>query len=478
MTVTKFESYLQKGLGRAILFLREEPDKEPFRASVWNHAISDPRYDRQCNAPRGQYIKNLFDCFPDGDTMLSELFRIYGEDRGNPDDRWYYIENLGELIEEKIEGAAAALDNLYCVLFETLLSSPNPLTYGRDRERDDYFYAARTRYRNHLADLGDLVRDGIALLQKSTRYDITSFIDFFKEEIRVSESKEFTAICTALEKEDPAYQAIFESYRTEAQEQQTRLEKAQEDFHKPTNWREAIDYAIKKGNPRIPVNESLWQNLSQEDQAEIARLAEVETDPERRCALLSQLSCYGVWLLRCYPRDPSPLIAELERNIHITFPVMPEKYVIKQLAEMVSRMRHPAVREFALRAISGYKNNPDSIIYSCAIKTWAINYLPEDADLLEEFVKSIRDKDLLHRVGSAFIALESSFPESVLLYLYENTPCSNCRSWMFLYLMARYGDMTNLPEPIASIRREAKLDCDYGTRMQARAKSIGIGASE
>ena len=40
-------------------------------------------------------------------------------------------------------------------------------------------------------------------------------IDFFKEEIRVSESKEFAAICTALEKEDPAYHAIFESYRTE-----------------------------------------------------------------------------------------------------------------------------------------------------------------------------------------------------------------------------------------------------------------------
>ncbi len=39
--------------------------------------------------------------------------------------------------------------------------------------------------------------------------------------------------------------------------------------------------------------------------------------------------------------------------------------------------------------------------------------------------------------------------------------------------MVRYGDMTNLPEPLASIREEAKLDCDYGIAMIARGQSIG-----
>ena len=44
--------------------------------------------------------------------------------------------------------------------------------------------------------------------------------------------------------------------------------------------------------------------------------------------------------------------------------------------------------------------------------------------------------------------------------------------------MARYDDMTNLPDPLALIREEAKLDCDYGTRMMARAKSIKKEESE
>ena len=77
--------------------------------------------------------------------------------------------------------------------------------------------------------------------------------------------------------------------------------------------------------------------------------------------------------------------------------------------------------------------------------------------------------DILHREVNPLI------PESVLLYLYENDPCSSCRNRVFLSLMARYGDMTNLPEPLASIRKEAQLDCDYGTAMIARGQSIKRG---
>ena len=107
MTISEFESYMQKGLGRAILLLQKEPDKTPFREAVWRHAIHDPRYDRQCNAPRGHYIKDLFDCFPDGEAMLSELFcersANYGVSVSEAeilessfgDDSFVYVKNAG-----------------------------------------------------------------------------------------------------------------------------------------------------------------------------------------------------------------------------------------------------------------------------------------------------------------------------------------------------------------------------------------------
>jgi len=475
MTVTEFESYLQKGLGRAILLLKQEPDKEPFRHAVWNHAIHDPRYDRQCNNPRGKYIKNLFDCFPNSDDMLKELFSVYGEGKADPGDLGYYINNLEEMTEDRIDGAESALDSIYRVLLKELLTSPNLLANGCDHERDNYCFAASRRYRHNRVVLEELVRDGITLLQNSERYDITDFTDFFDNEIRVSKTDEFQAILTSLENEDPTYNAIIEDYRKEFEEVPKRWGPPKEDtFVKPTNWREAIDYAIQKGQPKIPVNKSLWQNLSAEDGAEIAWLVEAESDPERRFVLLWQMCHYGEELLRQYPRDPLPLIAELESNAHITFPYTSENQLLWIISRVVAKINHPAVREFALRSLPHYSEKLNSVSFGCIVEALINNLQPEDTDTLEAFIASITDSDMLHDIGMDIIycKINPLIPESVLIHLYENEPCSSCRNRAFQLLMARYGDMANLPEPIALIREEAKLDCDYGTRMMARAKSI------
>ncbi len=404
MTVTEFESYLQKGLGRAILLLRQEPDKEPFRQAVWNHAIHDPRYDQQCNASRGRYIKNLFDCFTDGDVMLSEFFRIYGEGKVDPWDCRYYLNNLEEMVEDGVDGASDALDALYRILYEELLTLPNPLTNGCDHERDNFLYAASCRYNHNHCILRDLVRDGITLLQQSERYDITDFSDFFDNEIRVSKTEEFSAVLTELENENPAYKAFLDDYRKESEELPKRRETTKEDtFITPTNWREAIDYAIQKGNSRIPVNKSLWQNLSAEDGAEITWLVEAESDPERRFVLLWQLCHYGEELLRQYPRDPSPLIAELESSAHITFPYTSKNKLLWVLSRVVAEIRHPAVHEFALRSLPYYAEKPDSISFHCVVKALINNLQPEDTDTLEAFVTSITDADILHGIGMDMI---------------------------------------------------------------------------
>lgn len=478
MTVAEFESYLQKGLGRAILLLRHEPDKTPFREAVWNHAIHDPRYDHQCNAPRGSYIKNLFDCFPDGDAMLTDLFRYYGEGKGDHEDRRYHMENLDELWRDQSKPAAVALDGLYRVLLHELLTLPNPLTNGCDMERDDYFLAAEYRYRWNPDTLRDLVHDGVTLLQNGNRCDITDFTDFFDHQIKVSKTEEFAAILTALEKEDPSCKDILDNYRRESAELPKRRGPSKEDtIPRPTTWREAIDFAIKSGKPRLPIKPSLWENLSAEDGAEIAKMAEEEPNPLRRTVLLSQLRRYGADLLRRYPRDPSPLIAELEQNAHVTFPYSSETLLLWELSRLVANIRHPAVREFALRLLPSYAEKTDSIVFSHAIKAWITNYLPDDADALTEFVTSITDVDVLHEIGMDLTCPQPDplIPETVLLYLYENTPCSSCRNRVFLYLMVRYEVLTDLPEPLASIREEAKLDCDYGTAMIARAQSIREG---
>ncbi len=65
MTVTEFESYLQKGLGRAILLLRKEPDKTPFREAA-------SRYLTAAYYNGVTYAIDLIDCFDDRDALAKE----------------------------------------------------------------------------------------------------------------------------------------------------------------------------------------------------------------------------------------------------------------------------------------------------------------------------------------------------------------------------------------------------------------------
>ena len=218
MTISEFNFYLQKGLGRAILLLQKEPDKTPFREAVWRHAIHDPRYDRQCNAPRGHYIKDLFDCFPDGEAMLSELFCVYAEAKGETDDLTYYVDNLYEMAQEQVDSASLALDGLCRAVFKKLLEFPNPIINGCDHERDCYHLAAKKRYKLNHDVLGELVLNGIELLEKSERYSSTDFIDFFDNELRVPREALDAALSDFVNPK-PAMSAIFESCPKETEKE-------------------------------------------------------------------------------------------------------------------------------------------------------------------------------------------------------------------------------------------------------------------
>ena len=293
----------------------------------------------------------------------------------------------------------------------------------------------------------------------------------------VSQTEEFAALLASLEKEDPAAREVCESYRKEKEELQARRKAARkaaknDPRSKPTTWREAVEH-IRKGNPILPTQRTLWQNLPENDRAEIARLAEEERDPLRRTALFSLLRRFGGEILQSYPRDPSPLIEEMERNASVTLPVTPENRWLWELCRMAAKIRHPAVREAALRMLPRYRDNPASIPYLMAPEACFTNYQPGDEAVLTDFITSVRDEEELHRIGMALIyECEVPLPEAVWLYLFENTTCSSCRTRFFTVLMEPYGEYRNLPAHLALIREEAKLDCDCGTRIIAQGEGI------
>lgn len=66
MTVTEFESYLQKGLGRAILLLKQDPDKTKFRETALRYLTAG--YFNGVT-----YALDLIDCFEDSDALAKEV---------------------------------------------------------------------------------------------------------------------------------------------------------------------------------------------------------------------------------------------------------------------------------------------------------------------------------------------------------------------------------------------------------------------
>src|SRR5581483_4695368 len=53
-----FQGWLRKGLGRAVLHLKEH-DSRPYKDAILEHCLHNPAYDRQCEDMRTEYLFDL-----------------------------------------------------------------------------------------------------------------------------------------------------------------------------------------------------------------------------------------------------------------------------------------------------------------------------------------------------------------------------------------------------------------------------------
>ncbi len=104
MTVSEFESYLQKGLGRAILLLKQEPDKTPFRDAVFHYLTAGYFFGVA-------YALDLLDCFDDRDALAKEVAE-QNLKQGSSPEAWCdvpllialgYQKEYTEIIEERYQ---------------------------------------------------------------------------------------------------------------------------------------------------------------------------------------------------------------------------------------------------------------------------------------------------------------------------------------------------------------------------------------
>ena len=189
--------------------------------------------------------------------------------------------------------------------------------------------------------------------------------------------------------------------------------------------------------------------------------AEADSDTKARYAALyreeqepvARAEALKAFFLCPYPEEPTPLIADTESACD-------ELRFVAWRA--LSKIRHPAVRAFALSNLAKGNRTPENFALLTA------NAMPEDEDFVEAFLRekiTAEDPDDRHWAGMTVLDAvdKDGGMKHLLPLLYEHTPCSCCRE-SALRSMEKHRMLTE------EILKECLYDSSYEIRCFAEKR--------
>ena len=392
MTEKEFKEALLRGQGRCILAARENPEK--FYNEVLWACSNEVAFDAQCEGTRSLFVYEIINCFEDKTPFLNAVINALKNSKS--DGRWltlYLAELLGFFADDGYEEAFEALWEKYEELYIHILKTEEQPD-GVFNERDDFENIAlvlsdRKKYFFRIAeDIGKL-------------YVEKPFLDGGDFDwLWASKGKRRIRGLEKLAKKSTYIAEYLRASLEEEREYKEMLLARRKDSEMPLRLR-------VKMNKDNAVSEAVQNYLSQ-------------TDADERAKALKN------FCISAYPGDPAPILKDAKSdNEELRFAAL---YAL-------SKIRHPAVREFAEKNLEKDLEN--------ALPIFIKNYTPADTSFLVEKVKSVpvdfEDSTCWHHIfstviGMAFDGLKA--PAELLYYIYEMNYCSNCR-WSTLRQMRR-----------------------------------------
>lgn len=198
------------------------------------------------------------------------------------------------------------------------------------------------------------------------------------------------------------------------------------------------------------------------DVRKLAEAAKTEPDPSAKARL------YSLFGQTDYPGDPAELITLAKEHE----PLLQAEYrqdniTAFMLQRALSRLRHPAVREYGFDLIERGRTEKDACRFVYGFAHWAANY-DESADFerfcdfltnlpewLEEEPRHSIEFDIIQRMFSRRFDDVRTYGH--LVWVYENTYCSCCRR-KAVEILYNHGHLQN------RIREQCRFDCDPYTR--------------
>ena len=135
----------------------------------------------------------------------------------------------------------------------------------------------------------------------------------------------------------------------------------------------------------------------------------------------------------------------------------------------LSRVAHPQVRRLAVERLSAGKVSEDEL------GLLRSNYELGDAALIEPLLRAPEDTDELHALTLDLVGLFEAHTvaesASAMAFVYEESPCSNCRS-------RAAGVLADSGQLAPWLREECRDDCSEATRALVMAAGSSSPATE
>ena len=430
MTKKQFLFAIQRGLGRGILAVKENPQK--FRKLVLKNCTKNFCFDTQCEGVRAWYTYQMISCYEDTDTFVKIVADKLLKTKSDGGWQISYLSKL--LVYFAKDGSAEATNALwtkYNQLYQILSNRQRaPKSNSYFAERDDFESLCIKLsydfdiYRRIAKDIGRL-------------YLTKSFYNGFFASLYSCNERKYTALLKKEAKNCPEIKRYIEVELAEKR----RFEEERD----------------KRRNNPSPLSTSsgymLSRRLEREDISVVEEYANRylnETDKKKRAEALHAFVCCP------FPFEPTPIIEDAHS----------EEEELRDMAfRVLERNRHPLIREFALQYLEVHFENALHILIR--------NYLPEDEEWLYRFISEL-EIDYMENSNwhSYHFDIQDLFdkkdgiknpPKRFLPLIYEQTLCSCCRMTT-LKLMGKRRMLT--PE----ILDECLYDSDEDIRKYAEKK--------
>lgn len=407
MTKGEFKKAMMRGLGRCVIELNENDNKEKYRDLVLWGCLHNLSYDTQSEGTRSGYMYTLQSKFND-DYFELRIIEMFKKEKM---DSWLFNHFANLLYLFAKDGSEKSYHSLYNKYGNMLNSLTVNKRYLKSSEFNEQFewlciwivsLDGISAFKRIVFDIGRAYRQNPNLIETCS---FEWFYDASKNNCGVKHITKYMEQNITQSEEVRLFYSPIKEFK------EKRIDRIS-DIISVGEVTEACKEEWIKCRGMIF---RFSRNASDEELLELARIVCDESKEEIKANML--------WAFR---KRGFPL----EIEIIIGYTKSENKELVQNAFEILTRTKGKTVRDYSIELIE----NKKYIEY--ALSMLFTNYIKEDMDLIFSTLKLIKvnyREGMWHEVYSnaiSWIEHDRKVPEKIILFLYENILCSYCREYI------------------------------------------------